>query len=225
MKIGGYKKALLGAVVVQALAFAILVLPVDASNQTVFVGEPRSLAEYSTCGPNGLCGAIFPPISDALISPGDSVTWVWLGGLHSVTSETGSGSRVSGACATGDLFDSGPLGAGGSFSRQFDAPGTCFYFCSIHGVAAGAEAKVVVGPASTSTTATSTTTTTSSSPATTTTTAGSTTTLPGGITTTIHSTTSTLHLTSTTVRRCDDLRPRGDQRCLGNGRGGRGRGR
>jgi len=90
----------------------------------------------------GVGGAadVFTPAA-LTIAAGDSVTWTWQGGKHSVTS-TGP-----------EAFDSGSLSAG-SFSHTFAAAGTFSYLCIWH---AGMTGKITVvaaapGPAAATTT-------------------------------------------------------------------------
>jgi plastocyanin len=54
------------------------------------------------------------------VNVGDTVSWRWTSGTHSVTS-------------LDDLFNSGDLPASSTFSFQFTAPGDYFYFCDLHG--------------------------------------------------------------------------------------------
>ncbi len=59
-----------------------------------------------------------------VIKAGQSVTWAWASGSHSIT---------SGACCTADgAWDSGVMSPG-SFTRTFPFPGSYPYFCSVHG--------------------------------------------------------------------------------------------
>ncbi len=68
------------------------------------------------------------------VQPGTTVTWTNQdGAAHTVTA--GTRDNPSG------LFNSGNIGAGGSFSFTFEVPGTYNYFCSIH---AGMDGVVVV---------------------------------------------------------------------------------
>jgi plastocyanin len=54
-----------------------------------------------------------------IINRGDTVRWVWIGGLHSTTSYDG-------------LWDSGLIGPGSQFKYTFTGTGQFDYFCSIH---------------------------------------------------------------------------------------------
>jgi plastocyanin len=60
--------------------------------------------------------------SSATISVGDSVTWHWNGGSHSVTSKA----------ASTFTFDSG-VKTSGTFGFRFHSAGTALYFCTVHG--------------------------------------------------------------------------------------------
>ncbi len=73
------------------------------------------------------------------IQPGDTVTWIWQGSDHSVTS--GSPDQPSG------LFDSGIKTSGSSFSFTFTTPGTISYYCTPHGSCCGMVGSVVVAGA------------------------------------------------------------------------------
>ncbi len=71
-----------------------------------------------------------------VIKAGQSVTWAWARGSHSVT---------SGVCCTADgAWDSGVMSPG-SFTRTFPSAGTFPYFCSVHG--AMMTGTVIVQPA------------------------------------------------------------------------------
>ena len=55
------------------------------------------------------------------ITPGQVVTWTNSDGFqHTVTADDGS-------------YDSGLIDAGGTFSQEFDTPGTYQYYCQPHG--------------------------------------------------------------------------------------------
>lgn len=71
--------------------------------------------------------------SAATISVGDSVTWHWNGGSHSVTS-TGTSDFA---------FDSG-VKTSGTFGRRFNSAGTARYFCTVHG--SGMSGTITVKP-------------------------------------------------------------------------------
>jgi plastocyanin len=86
------------------------------------------------------------PTSGQHIEPtihvGDTVHWVWVSGVHSVTSVSGQP----------DPFNSGDHAPGFTFDHTFASPGTYVYFCDIHGIdngngtASGMAAKVFVVP-------------------------------------------------------------------------------
>ena len=62
------------------------------------------------------------------VKSGTSVTWKNNGTtIHTVTNGTPTGGTV------GDIFDSGSLQPGQTFSVTFNSPGTINYFCRIHG--------------------------------------------------------------------------------------------
>jgi plastocyanin len=72
------------------------------------------------------------------ISTGESVTWQWVIGIHTITSGTGSGDPDVGL-----LFDQPSDSGHPQFTFQFDNPGTYPYFCSIHEIS-GMKGVVVV---------------------------------------------------------------------------------
>ena len=61
-------------------------------------------------------------IQDAVINAGDTVRWIWVAGLHSVTSFPDSA----------EVFDSGLLTPPSDFSYTFNNVGEFNYLCSIH---------------------------------------------------------------------------------------------
>jgi plastocyanin len=68
------------------------------------------------------------------ITPGQTVLWTNSDALqHTVTADDGS-------------FDSGLIDGGGTFSQEFDAPGTYQYYCQPHGSAGlqGMAATIIV---------------------------------------------------------------------------------
>jgi plastocyanin len=91
-------------------------------------------------GPNGT--NTFSPAT-VTIHPGDTVTWTWVSGLHTVTSGTpgaadGKFCNVSGtpsvtACNSVSYAQS--TGATYSQTDVFKTPGTYPYFCEVHGAA------------------------------------------------------------------------------------------
>jgi plastocyanin len=68
--------------------------------------------------------------STTTIHVGDTVRWNWVGGFHSTTSGTCSGSN----CQRDGKWDSGE-GSGKTFSFRFTQAGTNNYFCTVHGAA------------------------------------------------------------------------------------------
>jgi plastocyanin len=60
------------------------------------------------------------------IKQGDTVTWTWNGGFHSVTTVAGAP----------ESFNSGDMSAG-TFAHTFNKTGTYRYYCDIHGGDAG----------------------------------------------------------------------------------------
>jgi plastocyanin len=83
-------------------------------------------------------GRIFSPAA-LTIQPGDTVTWVWQGNGHSVTS--GTPGQPSG------LFDSGVHDTNFTFSFTFPDAGTFPYFCMPHGLCCGMVGSVTVAGA------------------------------------------------------------------------------
>lgn len=77
-------------------------------------------AEAATA--NVSVGQIFYSPTSTTINVGDSVTWTWVGGVHSVTSDTG-------------IWNSGDKSSG-TFTRQFNSAGNFPYFCDVHSVPA-----------------------------------------------------------------------------------------
>lgn len=101
-----------------ALTAAAMVLPVSAgaaSGATVEVYVFNF--GYSTEMPG--TGIIAEPT----IVVGDTVRWVWLAGLHSVTSLSGSL----------ETFDSGLITPPSTFEHTFSAAGDFGYYCLTHG--------------------------------------------------------------------------------------------
>lgn len=75
-------------------------------------------------------------VSNLEVEAGTTVTWTNKSNMnHTVT----SGSR--GDTDAGDLFDSGSIAPGGSFSFTFENPGSYAYFCDFH---SGMDAEVTV---------------------------------------------------------------------------------
>ena len=94
-----------------ALTAAIMVLGAPAP-------WPQGHAAPDTVGV-GAGGNAFGP-ADVTVAQGDTVTWQWQGGQHSVTSTSSS-----------EPFDSGAKTAG-TFQHTFDKPGTFTYVCVWH---------------------------------------------------------------------------------------------
>src|SRR4051812_12933578 len=97
---------------------------------------PKGHAAATTVGV-GAGGDAFGP-NAVTIAQGDTVTWEWVGGRHSVTSSTSS-----------EPFDSGAQTAG-TFQHTFAAAGTFRYLCVWH---PGMTGTVVVTPAAAAATA------------------------------------------------------------------------
>lgn len=110
-----------------------------------------TVADYSfTDGTSGT--------STTTITAGDTVTWTWSGASpHSVTADDSSFDEPPGSSKTS-----------GTFSRQFNTPGTFAYYCRIHGAPGGQgmSGTVVVQAAAATNTPTSTATTTNTPAAT-----------------------------------------------------------
>ena len=112
-------------------------------------------------GPNSLIAVVCPssPCSWAGVgfTAGDSVLWTWSGGdMHSVTADDNS-------------FDDPASGskASGTFSHQFNTPGTYAYYCRVHGGPGGSgmHGVVVVNAAAPTATTTNTPAPTATAPA------------------------------------------------------------
>jgi plastocyanin len=96
---------------IQSTAAAVKSLAAPpAADQVAAATTPVSVTDFQ-----------FTPGS-ATIKQGDTVTWTWNGGFHSVTSATGAPESFN----SGDMF-------GGTFSHTFNAVGTYNYYCDIHG--------------------------------------------------------------------------------------------
>ena len=81
------------------------------------------------------------------IDAGETVTWSWGGGTHSVQSHA-SGSPTFPNCAPDGRFDSG-VRSSGTFSVTFTTPGTYEYHCGVSGHCQNFESGMVIvrGPA------------------------------------------------------------------------------
>lgn len=75
-------------------------------------------------GTISLSGSSFSP-ANATIKAGESVTWVWNGGSHTVTNGTDPNLPET------RLFDE-PQKSSGSFTYTFTTPGSYPYFCRVH---------------------------------------------------------------------------------------------
>ena len=102
--------------------------PLSGPNATVW--------DTGFCSNTGSCG--YSPVTKT-VTPATSLTWTNTGGQPHTASEctasdtsnacpNGAGSNTSGSRA----FDSGSLGKGQAFTYTFNAPGTFYYFCTIH---------------------------------------------------------------------------------------------
>jgi plastocyanin len=88
----------------------------------LFFFEGAAVTKSISIGDN-----FFSP-SNLTVSVGDTVQWVNNGNVvHTTTSGTPSSNP-------GQLFDSGNLSRGETFSFRFTAPGSFQYFCRIHGI-------------------------------------------------------------------------------------------
>jgi plastocyanin len=71
-------------------------------------------------------GNLFDP-ADVTISPGETITWIFLEPFHSTTSDSQTGAEV---------WDSGLL-TSGTFSHTFNTSGDYPYYCFVHSVPGG----------------------------------------------------------------------------------------
>lgn len=78
---------------------------------------------YSTTVEVNVSNFSFSP-NNVNINPGDTVKWIFLSGSHTTTSGTN--------CTPDGKWDSGFISSGGSFSHQFNDPGTYPYYCTPH---------------------------------------------------------------------------------------------
>jgi plastocyanin len=62
------------------------------------------------------------------VAPGEAVIWTWQAGPHSTSSEATSGPEV---------WDSGVLSTGATFSHTFQTPGDYPYYCVVHSFPGG----------------------------------------------------------------------------------------
>ena len=84
----------------------------------------------------GGTGFVFSPAT-LKVKVGDTVTWQWAAGGHSVTSGD------SAACTADAVFDSKVQASGFTFTQKFTKAGTVNYFCAPH-CAAGMKGSIVV---------------------------------------------------------------------------------
>lgn len=103
------------------LALAAVVLSAACSNALGYGGGGGGCTPTAT----QVCmnGSTFAP-ANLTVAHGTAVTWMNGDGItHTVTSATGSG----------DTYDSGNVGGGGTFTHTFNTAGTYNYYCRIHG--------------------------------------------------------------------------------------------
>jgi plastocyanin len=71
------------------------------------------------------------------IKAGETVTWTWAGGTHTVTSGT--------SCVSDKAYTSGlKSSAGDTFTHTYATPGTFEYFCEPHCASAGMKGTIIV---------------------------------------------------------------------------------
>src|SRR5260370_41287266 len=88
-------------------------------DQSVRQDITSTAAATVTVGPGG--GNAFVP-STVSIHAGDSVTWNWVTGTHSIVSDDAP-----------PAFAASPVQSAGQFTVQFMSAGTFKYHCGIHG--------------------------------------------------------------------------------------------
>jgi plastocyanin len=99
------------------------VLVVATAISLIGYPEPATATTFNvTVGPNG--NLVFDPAS-VTIHPGDQVKWIWASDFHSTKS--GSPGLPT------NLWDSGILNQGATFTRTFSSAGTFPYYCITHG--------------------------------------------------------------------------------------------
>ncbi len=126
-----------------ALLAALLILTLAACGGS---GNGSTAGGSPSATPSG--AGISVSIADYTYAPqsitipaGTAVTWTNEDSvIHTVTSADGSGTDAG----TTDLFDSGSMGKGDTFSYTFTEPGTYDYLCVPHRSMAGMHAQVVV---------------------------------------------------------------------------------
>lgn len=94
----------------------------DDAATTTTTAETTSTAAPTTTGAGGAAVVVasfsFTP-NEASIALGDTVTFTWESGTHTVTARDGS-------------FASGSLSTGATFTASFATAGTYEYFCEFH---------------------------------------------------------------------------------------------
>ncbi len=118
------------ALLIASLAFAVASCGDDSSGPGDGGGGPFN-------GTISISGTSFSP-ANATINVGESVTWVWNGGTHSVTHGTDPNLPET------RLFDEGPKSSG-SFTFTFNTPGSYPYFCRPH-FSMGMKGTITVNP-------------------------------------------------------------------------------
>jgi plastocyanin len=97
-------------------------------------GDAAAAANTITVG--GTSNAFSP--STLSVKVGDTVTWTWAGGAHTVTSGA--------ACKTDGMFGTDGIqsAVGSTFTHTFATAGTFEYFCEPHCASAGMKGTIVV---------------------------------------------------------------------------------
>ena len=129
---------ILAVVVVVVIVFAGVFYVANRSTAAPAPPSGPNVTIWDTgfCSNTGNCG--YSPIAKNVTS-GTGLTWTNTGGQPHTASEctsfdssnacpNGAGSNTSGSRA----FDSGSLGKGQLFTYAFNAPGTFYYFCTLH---------------------------------------------------------------------------------------------
>jgi plastocyanin len=110
------------AVLALALVAAVAFTAACSRTSPPPVGPGGSAAQVHVRGVAGYS------LDSVTINAGESVTWIWDEGGHTVTSSDMVGGIPG--CTPNGLFDSGALSAGATYSTTFTAPGTYAYFCA-----------------------------------------------------------------------------------------------
>jgi len=110
-----------GASVAIALAavFSFLFANEEARGQTTVNVE---------VGSNYFCSSSNIGVCETNVTAGDTVTWQWVSGTHTVTQCDATFST----CPPAVGFNSGNLGSGATFSQAFNSPGSFEYHCNLH---------------------------------------------------------------------------------------------